>query len=55
LGAIQSNRHRPDHRSEPPAKLADGFAAAEMNGLPPELKAKLDELTHGWRAADAER
>jgi hypothetical protein len=26
-----------------------------MNGLPHELKARLDELTHGWRAMDADR
>jgi aryl-alcohol dehydrogenase (NADP+) len=38
-----------------PEQLADSLAAAEMNGLTPELKAKLDEMTHGWRAVDAER
>ena len=38
-----------------PEQLADGLAAAEMNGVPAELKARLDELTHGWRAVDAER
>jgi aryl-alcohol dehydrogenase-like predicted oxidoreductase len=38
-----------------PEQLADSLAAAEMNGLPPELKAKLDEMTQGWRAVDAER
>jgi 1-deoxyxylulose-5-phosphate synthase len=38
-----------------PEQLADSLAAAEMNGLPSELKAKLDEMTHGWRAVDAER
>jgi aryl-alcohol dehydrogenase-like predicted oxidoreductase len=38
-----------------PEQLADSLAAAGMNGLPPELKTKLDEMTHGWRAVDAER
>jgi 1-deoxyxylulose-5-phosphate synthase len=38
-----------------PEQLADSLAAADMNGLSPELKARLDELTHGWRAVDAER
>jgi aryl-alcohol dehydrogenase-like predicted oxidoreductase len=38
-----------------PEQLADSLAAAAMDGLPPELKAKLDALTHGWRAVDAER
>jgi aryl-alcohol dehydrogenase-like predicted oxidoreductase len=38
-----------------PEQLADSLAAAEMNGLPHELKARLDELTHGWRAMDADR
>jgi 1-deoxyxylulose-5-phosphate synthase len=36
-------------------QLADGLAAAEMNGLQLDLKARLDELTHTWRAVDAER
>ena len=38
-----------------PEQLADSLTAAGMNGLPGELKARLDELTHGWRAVDAER
>ncbi len=33
-----------------PAQLADSLAAAEMTHLPADLKARLDELTHGWRA-----
>jgi aryl-alcohol dehydrogenase-like predicted oxidoreductase len=37
-----------------PEQLADSLAAAET-GLPAELKAKLDDLTHGWRAVDADR
>jgi len=38
-----------------PEQLADSLAAAEAGALPADLKAKLDELTHGWRAVDAER
>jgi aryl-alcohol dehydrogenase-like predicted oxidoreductase len=38
-----------------PEQLADSFAAAEKGSLPAELKAKLDDMTHGWRAVDAER
>jgi aryl-alcohol dehydrogenase (NADP+) len=38
-----------------PDQLADSLAAGEAGGLPPDLKAKLDEMTHGWRAVDAER
>ncbi len=38
-----------------PEQLADSLAAAEMNGVPAELKVRLDGLTHGWRAVDAER
>jgi aryl-alcohol dehydrogenase-like predicted oxidoreductase len=38
-----------------PEQLADSLAAAEAGPLPADLKAKLDELTHGWRAVDAER
>jgi 1-deoxyxylulose-5-phosphate synthase len=38
-----------------PEQLADSLAAAEKGVLPAELKAKLDDLTHGWRAVDAER
>jgi aryl-alcohol dehydrogenase-like predicted oxidoreductase len=37
-----------------PDQLADSLAAAE-NPLPADLKAKLDEMTHAWRAVDAER
>jgi aryl-alcohol dehydrogenase (NADP+) len=38
-----------------PQQLADSLAAAEKGPLPPELKTRLDELTHRWRAVDAER
>jgi len=38
-----------------PEQLADSLAAAERGGLPPDLKATLDEMTHGWRAVDADR
>jgi aryl-alcohol dehydrogenase-like predicted oxidoreductase len=38
-----------------PEQLADSLAAAEAGPLPADLKARLDELTHGWRAVDAER
>jgi aryl-alcohol dehydrogenase-like predicted oxidoreductase len=38
-----------------PEQLADSLAAAEKGPLPAELKAQLDDLTHGWRAVDAER
>ncbi|MDR3538648.1 MAG: aldo/keto reductase [Acetobacteraceae bacterium] len=38
-----------------PEQLADSLAAAEKGGLPADLKARLDDLTHGWRAVDAER
>ncbi|HUC16548.1 MAG TPA: aldo/keto reductase [Acetobacteraceae bacterium] len=38
-----------------PEQLADSLAAGEQGALPPDLKAKLDEITHGWRAVDAER
>ena len=38
-----------------PEQLADSFAAGEKGALPADLKAKLDELTVGWRAVDAER
>lgn len=38
-----------------PEQLVDSFAAAEQGPLPKDLKAKLDELTHEWRAVDAER
>jgi 1-deoxyxylulose-5-phosphate synthase len=37
-----------------PDQLSDSLAAAET-GLSVDLKAKLDELTHGWRAVDADR
>jgi aryl-alcohol dehydrogenase (NADP+) len=36
-------------------QLADSLAAAEKGGLPAELKARLDEMTHAWRAVDEER
>ena len=38
-----------------PEQLADSLAAAEKGALPPDLKVRLDDLTHGWRAIDAER
>jgi len=38
-----------------PEQLADNLAAAEQGPLPADLKATLDEMTHGWRAVDAER
>jgi 1-deoxyxylulose-5-phosphate synthase len=38
-----------------PEQLADSLAAAEAGPLAPELKARLDEMTHDWRAVDAER
>jgi aryl-alcohol dehydrogenase (NADP+) len=38
-----------------PEQLADSLAAAEKGPLPAELRAQLDDLTHGWRAVDAER
>lgn len=38
-----------------PEQLADSLAAAEQGPLPKDIKAKLDELTHEWRAVDAER
>jgi len=37
-----------------PEQLVDSLAATEAK-LTPELKKKLDELTAGWRAVDAER
>ena len=38
-----------------PEQLADALAAAEAGPLPDDLKTRLDELTHPWRAVDAER
>jgi 1-deoxyxylulose-5-phosphate synthase len=38
-----------------PEQLADSLAAAEKGPLPADLKTRLDDLTHGWRAVDAER
>jgi 1-deoxyxylulose-5-phosphate synthase len=38
-----------------PDQLADILAAAEKGPLPADLKARLDEITHEWRAVDAER
>jgi 1-deoxyxylulose-5-phosphate synthase len=37
------------------AQLADSLAAAEKGPLPKDLKSKLDDITHGWRAVDAMR
>jgi aryl-alcohol dehydrogenase-like predicted oxidoreductase len=38
-----------------PDQLGDSLAAAEKGPLPADLKARLDEITHEWRAVDAER
>jgi 1-deoxyxylulose-5-phosphate synthase len=38
-----------------PEQLADSLAAAAMNALPHELKRRLDAITHGRRAVDADR
>ena len=38
-----------------PDQLADSLAAAEQGPLPKDLKAKLDDLTVGWRMVDADR
>jgi aryl-alcohol dehydrogenase (NADP+) len=38
-----------------PEQLADSLAAAEQGILPGDLKAKLDEITQGFRLADADR
>ena len=38
-----------------PDQLADSLAAAEAGPLPADLKARLDDLTHAWRAVDADR
>jgi 1-deoxyxylulose-5-phosphate synthase len=38
-----------------PEQLKDSLAAAEQGPLPAELKQRLDDLTHSWRAIDAER
>jgi len=38
-----------------PEQLADTLAAAEAPPMGADLKAKLDEMTHGFRAIDAER
>ncbi|MGD9805775.1 MAG: aldo/keto reductase [Hyphomicrobiaceae bacterium] len=38
-----------------PEQLADSLAAAEKGAMADDLKARLDDLTHGWRAVDAER
>jgi aryl-alcohol dehydrogenase-like predicted oxidoreductase len=38
-----------------PEQLKDSLYAAERGPLPADLKAKLDEITHEWRAVDAER
>lgn len=38
-----------------PGQLADSVAAAERGPLPAEVKAKLDDLTHHFRAVDADR
>lgn len=38
-----------------PEQLADSLAAAEKVPLASEIKTRLDDITHGWRAVDAER
>jgi aryl-alcohol dehydrogenase (NADP+) len=38
-----------------PDQLKDNLEAGEKGPLQSDLKAKLDELTHGWRAVDSER
>jgi len=38
-----------------PEQLSDNLAASEQGPLPADLKSKLDEMTHGFRAIDAER
>jgi aryl-alcohol dehydrogenase-like predicted oxidoreductase len=38
-----------------PEQLADSLAAAEKGPLPSDLKARLDDITQGWRAVDADR
>ena len=38
-----------------PEQLADSLAAAEKGVLSPDLMSRLDELTRGWRAVDADR
>jgi len=38
-----------------PEQLKDSLDAAERGPMPEDLKAKLDEMTHVWRAVDAER
>lgn len=38
-----------------PEQLADSLAAVEKAPLDADLKARLDEVTTGWRAVDAER
>jgi len=35
-------------------QLADSLGAAEKGKLAPDLKARLDDITHGWRAVDAD-
>ncbi|MDB5489498.1 MAG: Aryl-alcohol dehydrogenase [Reyranella sp.] len=35
-------------------QLADSLAAAEQGKLPPDLKARLDDISQGWRAVDAD-
>ena len=37
-----------------PEQLKDSLAAAETP-MSADLKAKIDDLTHGWRAVDADR
>ena len=38
-----------------PEQLVDSLAAGEKGALGDELKTKLDAITTGWRAVDAER
>lgn len=38
-----------------PGQLADSLAAAEVDGLTADLKARLDEATQSWRLVVADR
>ena len=38
-----------------PEQLADSLAAVDKGPLDADLKARLDEVTTGWRSVDAER
>ncbi len=38
-----------------PEQLADSLLAAQQGKLPSEVKARLDDVSHGWRLVDEER